>query len=62
MLSNVRNDRPFLLIPYEYKGAQHHYEPNYIVKLSNGKSVLLEMPNSMGITPSIRQRVVGCLP
>lgn len=39
----VRNDRPFLLIPYEYQGAQHHYEPDYIVKLRNELSVLLEM-------------------
>jgi type III restriction enzyme len=39
----VRNDRPFLLIPYEYEGAQHHYEPDYLVKLKNGLTVLLEM-------------------
>ena len=39
----VRNDRPFLLIPYEYEGAQHHYEPDYIVKLRNGLMLLLEM-------------------
>ena len=38
----VRNDRPFLLIPYEYEAAQHHYEPDYIVKLRNGLMVLLE--------------------
>lgn len=39
----VRNDRPFLLIPYEYEGAQHHYEPDYLVKLRSGSTVLLEM-------------------
>jgi type III restriction enzyme len=43
VFSYVRNDRPFLLIPYEYEGAQHHYEPDYIVKLRNGLMVLLEM-------------------
>lgn len=39
----MRNDRPFLLIPYEHEGAQHHYEPDYIVKFRNGLMVLLEM-------------------
>jgi type III restriction enzyme len=39
----VRNDRPFLLIPYEYEGAQHHYEPDYLVRLRNGKTLILEM-------------------
>lgn len=43
VFSYVRNDRPFLLIPYEYEGAQHHYEPDYIVKLRNGMMILLEM-------------------
>jgi type III restriction enzyme len=39
----VRNERPFILIPYEYEGAPHHYEPDYLVKLKNGSTVLLEM-------------------
>ena len=39
----VRNDRPFLLIPYEYEGVPHHYEPDYLVKLRNGKTLLLEI-------------------
>lgn len=39
----ARNDRPFLLIPYEYEGVQHHYEPDYLVRLMNGKTLLLEM-------------------
>ncbi|OGG49846.1 MAG: hypothetical protein A3F84_15830 [Candidatus Handelsmanbacteria bacterium RIFCSPLOWO2_12_FULL_64_10] len=39
----VRNDRPFLLIPYEYEGVQHHFEPDYLVRLKNGKTVVLEM-------------------
>ena len=43
VFSYVRNDRPFLVIPYEYEGAQHHYEPDYIVKLRNGLMILLEM-------------------
>lgn len=39
----VRNDRPFLLIPYEYEGAQHHFEPDYVVRLRNGQTLILEM-------------------
>jgi len=38
----VRNDRPFLLIPYEYEGVQHHYEPDYLIRLKNGKMLILE--------------------
>ena len=39
----VRNDRPFLLIPYEYEGVQHHFEPDYVVRLRNGQTLILEM-------------------
>jgi len=39
----VRNDRPFLLIPYEYEGVQHHFEPDYLVRMKSGKTVVLEM-------------------
>jgi type III restriction enzyme len=39
----VRNDRPFLLIPYEYEGAQHHYEPDYLIRLINGQTLILEV-------------------
>ncbi|MEW6034060.1 MAG: restriction endonuclease, partial [Chloroflexota bacterium] len=39
----VRNDRPFLLIPYEYEGVSHHFEPDYLVRLRSGKTVVLEM-------------------
>lgn len=39
----MRNERPFILIPYEYEGAQHHYEPDYLIKMKNGCSILLEM-------------------
>jgi hypothetical protein len=43
VICHVCNDRPFLPIPYEYEGSQHHYEPDYIVKLMKGSMVLLEM-------------------
>ena len=43
VFSYVRNDRPFLLIPYEYEGAQHHFEPDYVVRLRNGQTLILEM-------------------
>jgi len=39
----VRNDRAFLLIPYEYEGVQHHYEPDYLVRLKTGKTLILEV-------------------
>jgi hypothetical protein len=39
----VRNDRPFLLIPYEYEGVQHHFEPDYLVRFKSGKTIVLEM-------------------
>lgn len=39
----ARNDRPFLLIPYEYEGADHHFEPDYLVRLANHRTLVLEM-------------------
>ena len=39
----VRNDRPFLLIPYEYEGAQYHFEPDYVVRLRSGRTLILEI-------------------
>ena len=39
----VRNDRPFLLIPYEYEGVQHHFEPDYVLRMKSGKTTVLEM-------------------
>ncbi|MBI4330134.1 MAG: DEAD/DEAH box helicase family protein [Chloroflexi bacterium] len=39
----VRNDRPFLLIPYEYEGVAHRYEPDYLVRLKGGKMLVLEI-------------------
>jgi type III restriction enzyme len=42
VLCYARNDRPFLLIPYEYEGVQHHYEPDYLVRLRNKRTLILE--------------------
>jgi type III restriction enzyme len=39
----VRNDHLGLMIPYEYQGVDHKYEPDYIVRLSNDVSVILEI-------------------
>lgn len=39
----VRNDHLGLMIPYEYQGVDHKYEPDYIVRLSNDVSVVLEI-------------------
>jgi len=43
VLFYARNDRPFLLIPYEYEGADHQFEPDYLVRLANRKTLVLEM-------------------
>jgi type III restriction enzyme len=39
----VRNVPSFLVIPYEYEGVDQTYEPDYLVRLTNGKTVILEM-------------------
>lgn len=39
----VRNERPFLVIPYEYEGVSHSYEPDYLVRLNNGLTLILEI-------------------
>jgi type III restriction enzyme len=39
----VRNDHLGLLIPYEYQRIEHCYEPDFIVKLKNGITMLLEI-------------------
>jgi len=38
-----RNDHLGLLIPYEYMGIDHTYEPDYLVRLANDMTVLLEI-------------------
>jgi type III restriction enzyme len=43
VFSYVRNGRPFLPIPYEYEGVPHHYEPDYLVRLKTGKTLILEV-------------------
>jgi len=39
----VRNDHLGLLIPYEFQGIDHTYEPDFIVRLHSGLIVLLEV-------------------
>lgn len=39
----VRNDHLGLLIPYEFQGVDHTYEPDFIVRLKNGLKVMLEV-------------------
>jgi type III restriction enzyme len=39
----VRNDHLGLLIPYEFQGVDHTYEPDFIVRLRTGLNVLLEV-------------------
>ena len=39
----ARNDHLGLLIPYEYQGIDHSYEPDFVVRLTNDATVLLEI-------------------
>lgn len=39
----VRNDHLGLLIAYEFQGIDHTYEPDFIVRLTSGVNVLLEV-------------------
>jgi type III restriction enzyme len=39
----VKNDHLGLAIPYEYLDVEHTYEPDYLVKLANGVTLLLEI-------------------
>jgi type III restriction enzyme len=39
----ARNDRTALVIPYEYEGVPHSYLPDYLVRLSNGVTLILEI-------------------
>jgi hypothetical protein len=35
--SYAKNEPSFLLTPYEYEGVQQSFEPDYLVRLMNGK-------------------------
>ncbi len=39
----ARNDHLGLTIPYEYMGIDHSYEPDFLVRLKNGTTVVLEI-------------------
>jgi len=39
----ARNDHLGLLIPYEFQGLDHSYEPDFIIKFQNGLTVVLEI-------------------
>jgi type III restriction enzyme len=39
----ARNDHLGLLIPYEYMDINHSYEPDFLVRLANGATVVLEI-------------------
>lgn len=39
----VRNDHLGLLIPYEFEGVDHNYEPDFIVQLTSGLTLLFEV-------------------
>ncbi|MXY21387.1 MAG: hypothetical protein F4Y49_08635 [Dehalococcoidia bacterium] len=39
----VKNDHLGLHIPYEYEGVSHYYEPDYLVELTNGDTLIIEI-------------------
>jgi type III restriction enzyme len=39
----ARNDHLEFTIPYEYLGVSHHYEPDFLVRLKNGMTLILEI-------------------
>lgn len=39
----ARNDHLGVLIPYEYMDIDHSYEPDFLVRLANGVTVVLEI-------------------
>jgi type III restriction enzyme len=39
----ARNDQLGLTIPYQYMNVSHHYEPDYLVRLNNDVTLLLEI-------------------
>lgn len=39
----ARNDRMGLMIPYEFYGIEHAYQPDYLVRLENGLTLILEV-------------------
>lgn len=39
----ARNDHLGLVIPYEFQGVDHFYEPDFIVRLTSGLTVMLEV-------------------
>lgn len=43
VLFYARNDHLGLLIPYEFQGVDHVYEPDFLVRLTNDLTVLLEV-------------------
>jgi type III restriction enzyme len=42
VISYAKNDRLFLEIPYRYLGASFRYRPDFLIRLSNGTTLVLE--------------------
>ena len=39
----VRNDQMGFLIPYQYEDLSHFYEPDYLIRLTDGRIIILEI-------------------
>ena len=43
MKSYARNDHLGFNIPYDFEGVSHYYEPDFLVKLTNGLHLIVEI-------------------
>ena len=43
MHSYARNDHLDMAIPYDYAGVQHDFLPDFLVRLTNGTTLILEV-------------------
>ncbi len=57
----VRNDHLDFVIPYEYLGLRHGYLPDFLVRLKQGLTLILEIKDTKitRIGPNIRRQGAG---
>ncbi len=56
----ARNDHLGLVIPYEFMGTEHSYEPDFLVRLVNDLNLLLEIKGYEVHNPEHEQRQGRC--
>lgn len=43
VIAYVKNDHLDFVIPYDFEGCSHNYFPDYLIRLSNGVMLILEV-------------------